>query len=293
MRRWPSLLPPIDPPPQHGLLRTPPSPYLGDIIEPFLACGGATFFIVATELTPFDPRPAGVQLVAFMYVPQGWVGFVKEIRIAPFIPPVFADPWETAGVNPPGNTSWRNFSAVLDPEPRAAGTHGVWTTPFGWESYFDITVVDAFPPEWRWHLRMVRGDITNRSALNLPPFSIADATSWFLVPNVAVPASAYLGGIPGNQPGKTWGPQRMQVLQGDKLSTHVLIPGDHTICLFAEWRQQTFRPSATEPAGEGESSIIYGDATFPLLPSFGQLHGYLQAADREPSLENALFGWGG
>jgi hypothetical protein len=266
-------------------------------IEPFLASGGQTFYLLGTELNPFDPRPAGVQLVTFMYVPRGWVGFVKEIRIAPFIPPVLVDPWETSGVDN-AVTTWRGFASVLaDDEPRAAGTHGVWQTPFGWESYFDVDTQGSVPPQWLWHLRGYRGNIMNRSALGLPPdFSIADPASWSLVPNIAVPASAYPSGIPGDQLGKTWGPQRMQVLQGDKLNTHVLVPEDHTVCLFAEWRQGTFRPVATVPAGEGEVNEIYGPPVYPLLPSFGQLHGYLQAASgvgASPALENATYGWGG
>jgi hypothetical protein len=169
----------------------------------------------------------------------------------------------------------------------------VWETPFGWESYFDSAVIDAFPPSWVWHLRGVRGDISNRTALSLPDFAPADPNSWTLVPNVPVPVSAYQTGIPGEQLGKTWGPQRMQVLQGDELSTHVLVPEDTTVCLFAQWRQGLFRPAAVVPSGEGQTAVQYGPDVFPLLPSFGQLHGYLQATSDMAAYENAHYGWGG
>lgn len=283
MRRWPSLLHPEDPP-----LDAPLVAGDGQMIEPWLASGGATFFLLGGG---FDPRPEGVQLVASMYVPRGSVGFVKEIRIAPFMPPVLADPWETSGITN-AITTWRSYNIVLDNEPRAAGTHGVWATPFGWESYFDSADIAAFPPQWVWHLRGIRGDIRNRVQYGLPDFSIADAASWFLVPNVPVPISAYASGIPGNQLGKTWGPQRMQVLQGDKLSTHVLVPEDTTVALFAQWKQGIIRPVGVIPSGEGQVATQYGPDVYPLLPSFGQLHGYMQTTE-EAAYDNAHFGWGG
>jgi hypothetical protein len=261
---------------------------MGEQISAFLASGGATFFLLAAGPPLFDPRPAGVQLCSSMYVPRGRTGFVKEIRIAPFMPPELADPWTTVGGVPPGPT-WRTWNAVTDFEPRAAGTNGVWTTPFGWESYFDSGDVQAVPPHWTWQLRLIPGDI----ALQRRAFSLTDPTTWFLQPNVPVPQDVYAGGIPGNAPGQVWGAQRMQVSQGDKLNTHVLVPEDTTICLFAQWTQQLFTPRAVIPEGEGFTTAAAGPPIYPLLPSFGQLHGYVQAVDREAARENARYGWGG
>lgn len=271
-----------------GPHRRPAATNRGDLIEPFLVSGGATFFLDFDEAG--DPEQAGAQLVASVFVPPGRIGFLKQLRVAPFIPPELSDPWNTAGarVEAPGQggASWRGWQGP--PTPRAAGTHGVWSTPFGWESYFDA---EGFPPQWLWHLRLCDGDVTRgRAAL----FNVADPLTWPFVQNVPVPLSAYPLGIPGRAPGNAWGPQRMQVIQGDELCTHVVVPPNTTLCLFVQWLQQTFTPRADIFDGEGNTQVAYGPAVYPLLPSFGQLHGYMQAADNtEASTENALYGWGG
>lgn len=270
----------------------PPTPlppnWLGDTLEPFLVSGGATFYIttLAPEV-PFEPAPAGVQLVCSVYVPTGKVGFLKELRVAPFMPTMLADPWTTTGA---ANltTSWREFDSVADGPVRPGGTNGVWTTPFGWESYFDSVDCGEQPPQWTWQLRLVKGNVA-RIRADMGPFSFADPETWYLQPNIAVPLFAYRSGIPGAAPSGFWGPQRMQVLQGDKLSTHVLVPQDHTLCLFTQWTQLAFQPRAVVD----DTIVPYGEEVFPLLPSFGQLHGYMQASDRVTSQENAKFGWGG
>jgi len=260
----------------------------GSDIEPFLVSGGAVSFIVSVN-PAFDPRPDGVQLVRSLYVPSGRTGFLKQLRVAPFMPPIFVDPWETSGLT---NASWRVFGGGVGAPTRPGGRNGVWETPFGWEGYFDPAVQGALAPEWTWQLRFIRGDIA-RLRSRRPPFSVADPSSWYLVENIAVPAVAYVSGIPGAAPAGAWTPERMQVLQGDELSSHVVIPQDTTLCLFARWKQQATQPRGVLQTGEGLSAQSYGQTEFPLLPSFGQLHGYMQAADREASSENALYGWGG
>lgn len=262
----------------------------GDIIEPFLVSGGATFFIVAGGPPQFDPRPSGVQLIRSLYVPFGRTGFLKQLRVAPFMPTIFVDPWETSGADN-AVTSWRAFQAGGGPA-RPGGRNGVWETPFGWESYFDASDPDAVIPQWTWQLRLLTGDI-NKIRATLPPFSVADPASWYLVENIPVPSSAYPAGLPGAAPSGYWTPERMQVLQGDELCTHVIVPQNTTLCLFATWIQDPAQPWAAEVGAEGVVYQAYGAEEFPLLPSFGQLHGYLQAADREDSTENARFGWGG
>jgi hypothetical protein len=275
--------------------RPPPVTDRNDIVNPFLVSGGQTYFIVDDD-NNFDPRPDGVQMLCFAFVPKGYVGFVKELRVAPFCPPVFNDPWTTVGT--PQNTiftSWRDWDSPppdLVPGPRAVSTNSVWTTPFGWESYFG-TGADDFPPRWRWHLRIIEGNITALRA-RAPAFNPADPATWFLLESLPVPRAGYGSGIPGQPAGSQWGAQRMQVLQGDKLSSHVPVPPGHSVALFVEWTQRPIAPVSRYHTDEGDGRDTYGPATYPLLPSFGQLHGYMQAmGDTDTTTENGLFGWGG
>jgi hypothetical protein len=228
-----------------------------------------------------------VQLVRSLYVPFGKTGFLKQLRVAPFMPPVFVDPWETSGVNNT-LTTWRIFPGTSPTRP--GGRNGVWETPFGWESYFNSADPASFPPQWTWQLRLLQGNIADIRRTR-PPFSVADPLSWYLVENIAVPLSAYPGGLPGAAPSGFWTPERMQVIQGDELTTHVIVPQNTTLCLFTSWLQGTVQPQA---GADGEDpDINYGAPEYPLLPSFGQLHGYVQSADRDSSTENARYGWGG
>lgn len=289
MRRHPSLTRktsgPLQPQPPPG--PTPPN-WEGDALEPFLVSGGATFFIrTAAPPTPFDPAPAGVQLCCSVYIPRGKIGFLKQLRVAPFMPTQLVDPWETTGFLNEVAT-WRGFDASGAGPVRPGGRNGVWTTPFGWESYFDSLDCGEQPPQWTWQLRLVKGDIKKTR----PTFSLLDPATWYLVPDIAVPLDAYSSGIPGAAPSGFWGPQRMQVIQGDELDTHVIVPEDTTLCLFTQWTQEEFQPIALS-VGIDTFAQPYGEPVFPLLPSFGQLHGYMQAATRDASYWNAVQGWGG
>lgn len=300
MRNWPSVrrLRRLRPLESLGPDQPPTAGDEANTVVPFLQCGGATYFLAAEA--GFDPRPDGVQLLVAMHVPRGKVAFVKEIRVAPFIPPELSDPWNTQGAAPDPPTDfvvnlWRFWTSDPALTVRAAGTHGVWTTPFGWESYF---FGEDLPPSWTWHLRLLPGNWQEvaRRVTGGAPFSPAVPASWYLQPNVAVPvpggpyASA---GMPGQAPSGFWPNQRMQILQSDKLTTHVLVPEDTSLLLFARWTQAEFSPESFHAAGEGSNQGFYGENVYPLLPSFGQLHGYVQAADREASRENARHGWQG
>lgn len=291
MRRQPPTIKinPRDRPAEWGPDQQPQPGYVGDVVSPFLQTGGATFYLTSVA-PPFDARPDGVQLLASVFVPEGWVGFVKEIRVAPGMPPELADPWEVQGgwPNPPIEaTLWRTWDAA--PTVRVAGTHGIWQTPFGWESYYDD---GEAPPSWTWHLRLIPGDVLGQRA-GLPAFSVADPTTWFFVPNVPVPNAGYPTGIPGSPPSGQWPQQRMQVLQGDKLSTHVFAPENTTIALFARWTQAQHSPWSHQEFGEGTQTDFYGPPVYPIQPSFGSLHGYMQAAGGQAARENALYGWEG
>lgn len=285
------------PPPRHV---APPGPPLaqtvGDPVEPFLVSGGLGFFVF-NENEGFDPQPAGVQLCASVYIPRGKQGFIKQMRVAPFCPPVFADPWLTSGAAN-NAASWRDFgNGGVTTTSRAAAQNGVYTTPFGWESFFDVDAAIP-PPVWRWSLRFVQGDALLSKATK--PFDPFDIATWIFQPDLPVPAFAYPGGLPGIAPGPQWSEQRMQLVQADELTAHVPIPEDTTACLFVRWVQQRVTPRARDANGQ----IIYypfGGGEFPLLPSFGQMLGYMQSMNTPPQDDRALNaaaynirkGWGG
>lgn len=249
-------------------------------IAPFLVSGGAVQFLVAEG---FDPRPAGVQLLCYVYVPIGTLGILKGIRVAPFVPPPFADPYQG------GNFQWwgERESTLADGEPiRPGSQNGVWETPLAWEGFYDPA--ERLPViEWTWILKLIDGDIEDlrRTGTNIPPFSPALPVSWFLVPNIPVPAAAYAAGIPGRSPGSVFGPQRVQVLQGDGLDLSIPVPENKTIALFARWKQHTVAAYGRDDAGRKR---ITPSEFYPLLPSFGQLLGYMQPASRAAAREAAI-----
>jgi hypothetical protein len=276
--------------PQPGLRGGPPNASTeADTLEPFLVSGGITWYPPIAE--GFNPGPDGAQLVTYVFVPPGKVGFLKQLRCAPFKPAVLGDPWWTSGAAG-GAATWVEMDSSSAIGARRPGAqHGLWETPFGWESYVDF---DEEPigvlPQWSWSLRMIKGNaLQNRNPNNITPFTPTDPQTWYLYPNLAVPASTYAAGIPGDSPGPQWSEQRLQVLPDAPLQTHVMIPQNTTLCLFTRWTQQMVTPMARDVNGR----IIVGSAVFPLLPSFGQLHGYMQSLSTPASLANARHGWGG
>ena len=285
MRNRPKLeQSPVDPrraiPEQTG----PYAPATTTKVVPFLVSGGQGSYLVDVP-AGFDPRPEGVQLVASVYIPRGSLGFLKQIRVAPFMPPVFADPWRGWSAH------WRQFDETTEDPIRPAGQIGMWETPFGWESYYDPGGEPVVIPEWRWYLRIMRGNALKIHDLsNIGPFDLADSQTWLLVPDVAVPIAGYRSGLPGNSVGEPFEGQRVQVLQGDQLSLHIPITEDTTLCLFTKWKQDVVGGFARDDNGV----IDYADERnfYPLLPSFGQLLGYTQAISSQASVENANHGWG-
>ncbi len=103
-----------------------------------------------------------------------------------------------------------------------------------------------------------------------------------------MPAATYAGGYPGSALEGALPRQRMQVLQGDALDWHVGIPEDTTVMLWASWTQDTIAPRAVDSSG---SPVVIGPRIYPLLPSFGQLSGYMQRANDPRALDNARNGW--
>lgn len=264
---------------------------LGDGVEPFLVGGSFPVFIVIDEEGfEFDPRPEGIQLLCSIFIPPGRVGFVKQIRVGPYIPPVLADPWATAGVAG-FQGSWRAYDDFEEDGPRPGGTNGYYTTPMGWRSYFDVTI-----PEWHWHLRYQAGDVV--TALNFNGFNPSDQKTWAYLPEVPVPREAYTSrGLPGFPPARSmgWGPNAIQCTPEAPLFTHALIPENTTLMLFATWKQDPILPRGQDDQGVINYAGLDDpdNRVYPLLPSYGQLNGYMQSAASAAAQQNARDGWGG
>lgn len=259
---------------------------MGDAMAWWLVSGGATSFLLAEdEAGEFDPSPAGVQMLCSVYVPIGQTGWIKQLRVAPYCPPELANPWQGW----PGN--WQVFESFTIGEAqnstiRATAQAGVYTTPLGWESYFDVGSERL--PSWKWRITLLSGTIeAARRAQGAGPFNITVPSTWFLVPDIAVPASVYNGKLPGSAPGAHMPPQRMQVLTGDELDLHVLIGENTTAILWAEWAQSDV---ATYTMDSGGTTTV-GPRIPPILPAFGQMSGYMQQSTTEPANLNATQGW--
>lgn len=291
MRRRP-LRDPLGTPPE-GLKAGPQqATQIGDAIEPWLVSGGFVYHPLYGE--GFSTGPAGVQLVTYCYVPTGKIGFLKQLRVAPYLSSKYVDPFVSSGVAN-GAASWTAHD-TFDYPGRPGPINGVWETPMGWEGFFNGDVFPGTtPPQWTWSLRLVQGDVdklrTNRQ--NIPAFSLADPQSWYLLPSIPVPSIAYPVGIPGVAPGPRWADQRYQVTPKDPLTCHLQIPQNTTLCLFTRWTQ-----TLTQPQGYDENGVInYASEDFPIGPSCGQMLGYMQAMDSTANpaaaVINARHGWGG
>lgn len=314
-----------------------------DVITPWLVTGGVHEWSLPGDAipVPFEPQIDGAQLVTSIFIPKGSVGFLKEIRIAPLMPSVLADVFDTAGIQgQPLDPNWNTgggqpaqLGELFGSYRNAAGAFNTytrqWETPMGWETYRswpgNVQPFLTAPPDpwqqqlaWQWQLTFVAGPLAaQRSANNIPPFSFLDPTSWYLVNDIPVPANVYANGFPGRPVGLNWGPQRYQTIPGEPLKTHVVIPENTTLCLFARWYNQvpngqvggqTFPPlvvSFTVPSPNIGNTVAnvslfgtVGDG-FPapgvpiIGPSLGSLHGYVQPIVSRGSDENAILGWGG
>lgn len=251
----------------------------GDRIQPWLVSGGLTTWFSLPYVEPAEN--AGVQLLASYFVPDGQTGFVKQIKACPFKPSVLH-----SSVN---NQLVPGVSGLSLSGNNPDSDDGFWRTPFGWEGYLS-PFPEEIGPTWRWQLRFISGDIARvREGLNIPPFSFADPLSWFLVPNLPVPASGYPEGIPGSSPGDGWGPQRIQRFGMEDGEVHIPVPSNTTVALFAEWTQEFYQPifQATDGAG----LTVLPQQVFALSPSFGQLEGYTQPNNSKITQAHALDGW--
>lgn len=367
-RQRPDQLMPQPPPERGG--KGPAAPVVAtdqsDVIAPFLASGGYTFWPSHNPVTdgggslrgvfppltkdgtdlPYSRWTAwvGAQLVTSVFCPWGKVGFCKEVRIAPLKPSILSDVWNTSGITA--------FAPVADPaDAMAFGTYqahrgletytALWDTPMGWESYDTSSrIAPVHSPEhggyipdpwhgeelgWQWQLTLLDGSIPQyRTAANIPPFEPSIIESWYMAESIPVPLFVYSNGLPGRPAGPMWSPQRMQVLPGDSLKTHVVIPSNTTLCLWAVWCNTL----NLEDTGEGDEwvpgvRLQYADTLFPggfgigaappsyapyypgspadaytwrvpiIGPSVGSLHGYIQPEASHGSNENAVIGWGG
>lgn len=252
----------------------------GDRLRAWLVSGGQATWEGLPYAVPAETD--GVQLLSTYYVPEGQTGYIKQIRAAPFKPSVLANAVNVELV--PGIGALPGLSAM-----HSDSSAGFWTTPFGWEGY--NAELDGEIPRWLWHLRFIPGDIARiREGLNIPPFSFLDPLSWFLVPNIPVPASGYPNGLPGSTPGSQWGPQRLQRLGSwEEGQVQIVVPADTTIALFAEWSQGFYRPTYLSTTGAGPTVLPF--FVFALGPSFGSLEGYIQVANSVAGQVAAREGW--
>jgi hypothetical protein len=259
---------------------------IGDGIQTFVQSGGATTFLFDGPST-FNPQIAGAQMLCSVFVPRGRTGWIKQIRVAPFMPAVLANPWQG------WDATWQNFApvgAAISPF-RATAQAGYYTTPLGWESYFDPGTETL--PQWVWWISCITGTIAAaKFAAHSPEvFSFADPNSWYLAPDIAVPLSTYTLGFtyPGRAPALGFGRQRMQVLPDSPIDWHLQIPENSTAILWCEWKQSSTSVYARDINGP---SLVMVDVP-PLLPSFGQLVGYTQSTTSKAAVKNARRGWGG
>lgn len=265
-------------------------------IEPFFSAGGQPYWITDASES-FFPDQHGVQLLATVYVPKGRMGFLKELRVAPYCPSPLCDPWTSSGVsNYLASWRWWNRSDPGNEGPLPQ-MGDLWRMPMGWEAAWDSQ--SAQLPLWTWSLRFLQGDVSklrNQGQLNIPPFSTAIPASWYLAPNVPVPATAYPAGLPGAAVGPQWDSQRLQILPTDKTQVHVPIPQDTTLCLFAQWSQDSVAPygfNHNGPVAYAAANIEGEGRVPPIGPSMGSLLGYMQALNADATKENLELGWGG
>jgi hypothetical protein len=229
----------------------------GEVVEAFHQVGGRPFFRTPTEYpnNTNDERLAGLQLCAHVYVPIGYVGFVKGVSCAPYLGDYFA-----AGAE----------NQILD------SIDGVWQTPMGWEAMES----GEGRPAWRWHLRVLSGKLEDAQ----------DLTTGFLVPDIPMPQAPIYGGnarlrIPGRAAGKKWSAVRMQRYGRSVVDdqVHVLVPEDHTLIVIAEWEQPVFL------IGSGGELV----PAYALGPSFGAIVGAMQRNARPEGQKTARQGWRG
>jgi hypothetical protein len=284
-------------PPLGGYDATPVEPQkataIGSAQEPFLVGGGQTYWwVVPDDITPFDPRPQGIQLVTGVYVPKGKAGFVKRVTIAPTVPSVIGDAFRN------GLQWWESENWPLGLYPgagnRANSANGLWETPMAWEGFFPAPAVLPDPPlavtpQWHWQVTLLQGDFrVVRENADTPAFNPFVPSSWYLLPSIPVPRPDNFA-VPGNGLEGDVGLQRFPIMPRDDFSPHWLVPEDHSILLWATWNQEALTINSGSANGPNELAT----EVYPLGPSVGQLSGYFQAVQSEAARDNAEVGWGG
>jgi hypothetical protein len=202
-----------------------------------------------------------------------------------------------------------NYGTYQDQRGNANTYTGIWDVPMGWESYDVVSpgaYLGGFVPNpwrgqlgWQWSLTVIDGPIpAYKTAANIPPFDPANPVSWYLVESIPVPALVYPNGFPGRPIGV---PQRVQVMPGDSLKTHAVIPSNSTVCLWARWYNVLVVNEGARAGVEliyattalGDNQITYSNPVPVIGPSVGSLHGYTQPEASRGSNVNAVTGWGG
>lgn len=254
-------------------------------IDPFYACDAWVYHPVF-NLGTLNCAPQGYQLVTYHYVPEGRTGFIKQIRICPYLPPAFAaiySPWVPDYLGYP-----------IRPNP----VTGYWQTPAGWEAMFDPSVDPqlhrANMPKWSWTLQFLAGDIDQIKRENqIPDFDVDNPVSWYLASPYPVPAQAYPGGrLPGSV---ILGPNKLQRIGSEEEgSLHIVVPEDTTVLLWCRWIQHSIiAPRLITYEGEVPVTVVLNGEIYPILPSFGALIGYEQPNNKAVTGSNAREGWGG
>ena len=277
------------------------SPYSqGDAIIPFYVSDAYLWHLTMQAGEGDNQRTdlKGIQLVCYFYVPTGYTGFIKQIRIAPYLPEQFDIRY--MGIN-------RDFGA----EPDAPNPYdGIYTTPAGWEGLLNA---GGEPPHynipiWRWHLRAISGNQGPRIKQASDNFDVTDPNTWKWCSPWPVPAIAYPGGaIPGRTLGNI-GPQKIQRTgQYEEGDLHIVVPEDTTITLWATWEQQEIQPEFASwllcqialgapppPPPPPPWPVVYPcgrEPIVPINPSFGSMVGYIQANHACITSEHAKDGW--
>lgn len=263
----------------------------GDVITPFYVSDGWLMHTgYGGEGVGEEGRTDihGIQLVCWFYIPIGRTGFIKQIRVAPYIPAPF-----DAKHGP-----WNQFDTTGD---RPAPLDGFYTTPAGWENYGlgGEPIPWGKVPFWRWHLRAISGDISGKISNAKNNFDVFNPNTWQYLTPYPVPTMAYPQGIPGRLIGDV-GPQKIQRVGNQyEESLHIPVNEDTSITLWTEWKQEEVQPKmflwgyVPDPPGPPVQVPLGTEPIAPINPSFGALIGYTQPNHSDATRKNAVDGWGG
>lgn len=288
------------PPPPNGRAGIPPRPNVnkkrpkddpavqGDVITPFYVSDGWMMHDAIGMEGAYPTAEDGIQFICWFYIPKGRTGFIKQIRVAPYIPASL-----DARHGP-----WNQHDTTGD---RPGPMDGYYTTPAGWENWGWKSDPEPFgtPFFWRWHLRAISGDISGKVSNAKNNFDQFDPNTWQWLPPYPMPRIAYPQGIPGRIIGDV-GPQKIQRVGNQyEDSLHIPVNEDTSITLWTEWKQIEVGPSmwlwgyVPDPPGPPVQVPLGLEPIVPINPSFGALIGYTQPNHSDATRKNAVDGWGG